>query len=134
MDKDRHIGGHSVPSDVTMARVWAETLEDREAKRSGLPVASARLIVARKTGVPEGKLYSLRRNRLKSIGSEFLNRLGSRLIAELQHELAQVEHELQTYRAIGAHPDSGEVLSALASREKIRAALGLAVPSSAEGE
>ena len=118
-------GDTSMPSDVALAKVWVEALEDREAARTGLSIVEARHIVARKTHVAEGTLYNLRRGRLKRVGSEILKRLGGRLVAELHSELQQVEHELQTYRAIGAHPDSGEVLSALASREKIRAALGL---------
>jgi len=57
--------------------------------------------------------------------SEFLRRLGRGVIDALQAELRAVEHELAILTQIGAHPDSGEVLSALASREKIRAALNL---------
>ena len=114
-------------SDVSMARDWADILEDRTAKREGLTLAEARPIVARRTGVPAGKLYSLHRNRLKAIASHLLSRLGNAVANELQAELRHVEHELHIRTQIGARPDSGETLSLLQSREKIRAALGLPV-------
>lgn len=116
----------SAVSDVSLARDWAEILEDRTARRSGVSIKQARPIVARKIGVPEGKLYSLRRNRLKDIARHILVQLGEGVIRELEAELHRVEHDLQTLKQIGARPDSGETLSLLASRQKIREALGLA--------
>ena len=112
-------------SDVALAREWAETLEDRESRRHGISVQEARPIVARKTGVPTGKLYSLRRDRLKDVGNSILQRLGMALIRDLQTELARVEHDLQTAIQIGLDRHGGEVQSLLASRQKIRAALNL---------
>jgi hypothetical protein len=117
--------------DVAVARDFADILEERVAKCGGLTRAQARLVVARSTGVPEGKLYSLRRNRLKDIGGHILRRLGEGLINELQAELRHVEHELHIRTQIGARIDSGETLALLASREKIRAALNL--PASGDG-
>ena len=124
MSRDCHSEGQSV-TDAAIARDWAEILEEREARRAGVSRAEARPIVARKTGVPEGKLYSLRRNRLKDFPRYLLQRLGQSVIRELEAELRQVEHDLQTLTQIGAHPDSGETLSLLSSRRKIREALGL---------
>ena len=115
----------SAVSDLNLARDWAEILEAREARRSGVSLDDARPIVARKTGIPEGKLYSLRRNRLKDIARHILLRLGEGVLRELQAELRHVEHDLQILRQIGADPSGGEVLSLLASRQKIREALGL---------
>lgn len=115
----------SAVSDVNLARDWAEILEAREARRAGVSIDDARPIVSRKTGVPEGKLYSLRRNRLKDIARHILLRLGEGVLHELQAELRHVEHDLQILRQIGADPSGGEVLSLLASRSKIREALGL---------
>jgi len=111
--------------DIALARNWADILEEREARRSGVSLDDARSAVARKTGVPEGKLYSLRRNRLKDIARHILLRLGEGVMRELQAELRHVEHDLQILRQIGADPSGGEVLSLLASRAKIREALGL---------
>lgn len=115
----------SAVEDVRLARTWADILEEREARRAGVSIDDARPIVARKTGVPEGKLYSLRRNRLKDIARHILLRLGEGVMRELQAELRHVEHDLQILRQIGADPSGGEVLSLLASRQKIREALGL---------
>lgn len=121
--------------DVAIATDWAEILEHRERRRTGLPLEAVRPIVSRKTGVPEGKLYSLWRGRLKEFPRRFLLRLGEGVLRELQLELQRVEHDLSTLRQIGSHPDSGETLSLLASRKKIREALGLDAPrpSSDEG-
>lgn len=120
-----HPRGRSVPSDLALAEDWASILEDREASRSGGTISQARPAVARKTGVPEGKLYSLRRKRLKSVTRGILAGLGGALIDELQAELRRVQHDLEICNQIGERADSGEVQSLLASREKIRAALGL---------
>ncbi len=112
-------------SDVGLAHDWAEILETREAKRSGLSRVEARTVVSRKTGVPKGKLYSLWRGRLKDFPNRLLQRLGAGVVHELQVELHHAEHDLQTLRQIGSDPRSGEVQAALASVEKIRDALGL---------
>lgn len=127
MDRNRHPEGHKVTaaSDVALAGEWAELLEERTAKTRGVSLEDARSIVARDTGVPTGKLYSLRRRRLKDIGRSILTRLGEGVIRELQTELRRVEHELHVRTQIGARPDSGETLSLLADRQKIREALGL---------
>ena len=127
MDRNCRPEGQKVTpaQDVALARDWADILETKEARRTGLSLDEARPIVARKTGVPEGKLYSLRRNRLKDIGRHILLRLGEGVIRELQVELRHIEHDLQTLRQIGADPSSGEMFSLLASRAKVREALGL---------
>lgn len=127
MDRSRQPEGHKVTaaSDVALAGEWAELLEERAAKTRGVSLEDARSIVARDTGVPTGKLYSLRRRRLKDIGRSILTRLGEGVIRELQTELRRVEHELHVRTQIGARPDSGETLSLLANRQKIREALGL---------
>src|SRR5689334_7135261 len=98
-----------MPSDVTLAQDWADILETRESKRTGMTLSEVRPIVARRTGVPEGKLYSLRRGRLKDIANRWLIKLGEGVVEALQSELRHVEHELQTLRQIGVRPDSGEM-------------------------
>jgi DNA-binding transcriptional MerR regulator len=127
MDEKRHGESQNMTpvTDVEIAREWADILEEREARRTGLTLREVRSIVARRTGVPEGKLYSLRRGRLKDIANRWLTKLGEGVIEALQSELRHVEHELQTLRQIGVHPDSDEMRSVLASREKVRAALNL---------
>lgn len=118
----------SAVRDVSLAADWAGFLEQRVADRDGLSLADARPIVARRTGVPQGKLYSLRRKRLKDIANHILVQLGEGVKRELEAELRQVEHDLQICRQIGERPDSGEVLSLLASRQKIKKALGHSLP------
>lgn len=98
----------SAACDVALARTWAEALEDREARRAGLTVDEARAIVARKTGVPEGRLYSLRRGRLKEVGRYIIDRLGAVLIAELQADLRRIEHDYHTLVQTGAPSPDGE--------------------------
>ena len=135
MDNIRHPEGQDVSaqSDVAIAEDWVEILETVEARRLGVTRAEARPKVARDLRVPEGKLYSLARRRLKDISNRMLRRIGEGLIRELQAELARVEHDLQIRTQIGARPDSGESLTLATRREKIREALGL-VPSERGGE
>ncbi len=123
----------SAAYDVAVARTWAEILEDREAQRSGLSVEEARPIVARRTGVPAGRLYSLRRGRLKEVGRYIIDRLGAVLIAELQADLRRIEHDYHTLVQTGADLGGGEASSLLARRQKIREALGLDAPPEGEG-
>ena len=132
MDRNRHPEGQSV-TDVTLAREWAAILEEREARRGGVSRTVARNVVARKTGVTAGKLYSLARDRIKTIDNSMLRGIGGALIRELQHELTRVEHDLAIHTRIGDRADSGEVLSLASRREKIRDALGLTSPSPPEG-
>ena len=128
MGEIRREKGRPVSSDISLAEDWATALERLEAQRLGESRSRARPIVSRKTGVAIGTLYSLARRRLKVITNDTLRRLGNGLIAELQRELGRIEHELQVHTQIGTHVDSGEVLSLVASRAKIRSALGLDAP------
>ena len=130
MDRNRPPEGQSVTpaTDVTLARNWAAILEEREARRGGVSRTDARKVVARKAGVTPGKLYSLARNRLKEVSNATLRGIGGALVRDLQNELARVEHDLAIHTQIGVGIDNGETLSLLASREKIRAALGLSAP------
>lgn len=130
MDRNRHPEGQEVSAlmDVEIAEDWVDILETVAARRAGLSRAEARPALARRIGVPQGKLYSLARRRLKDVSNRLLNKIGNGLIAELQAELARVEHDLQIRTQIGDRPDSGEVLSLASRREKIREALGIAAP------
>ena len=125
--KNRPPEGLKVPAenDVSIAEDWAEMLELAEARRAGISRAEARPIVARKIGVPEGKLYSLSRHRLKDISHGQFKKLGLGIIQDLQGDLARVEHELHIATQIGTRLDSGEVFELEARRQKIREALEL---------
>ena len=110
---------------VDRARGWAKRLEDAEAPKSSAPVKAARQAVARRIGVAPGTLENLRNGRIKSIAAHLFDTLRGAVEHELQNEIARLEHDLQILRQIGADPSDGEVLSLLASRQKIREALGL---------
>lgn len=110
---------------VEHAQGWARALEDREAARSGLSVATAREAVARRVTVPAGTLENLRKGRLKAIAVHVYDRLRAGLIRELEAEVRHLEHELQILRSTGADPREGEIAAVVASLAKAREALGL---------
>jgi len=111
---------------VERAAAWARLLEDKEAERSGADLAVARPTVARRTGVPEGTLRNLRKNRLKAIGVHWFDRLKAGVIRELEAELMRLEHDLAVLRATGADPRHPETEAVVADIARARAALGLA--------
>lgn len=111
---------------VERARDWARMLEDREAARSGEPLKRAREAVARQISVPAGTLENLRKRRLKAIAAHWYDQLRGGVIRALEAELRHVEFEIQIARQTGLDPGSRDFQSALASRSRIREALGLA--------
>jgi hypothetical protein len=123
----------SAVDSVAEARTWADILERNEARRTGLSRAEVRPIVARKTGVPASKLYSLWRNRLKDTGS-WKEQLRTAVVRELEDMLRNVQHEKQIARQTGADPRDREMESLVASEAAIKTALGLPMPSPSEGE
>ncbi len=110
---------------VGRARRWAETLEDREAKRSSLNVEEARPIVARRVGVMPGTLENLRKGRLKSIATHVYESIRASVIRELLAEKARIDHELQIALQTGVDPASPEMAEILADQALVRKALGL---------
>ena len=127
MDRNRHENGRDAPMrDVAVAEDWTEALERLIAQREHVSRSVARPIAARRAGVPAGTLYSLARRRLKGVSNSVLRGIGGALIRELQHELARVEHDLQTHTQIGGRPDDGAAIALVASRQKILEALGIA--------
>lgn len=115
------------------AHDWAELLEKNEARRTGLTRAEVRPIVSRKTGVPESKLYSLWRRRLKDTGS-WKERLKAAVVRELQEELARLQHEKGLLTQSGAHPSSGAVAAVAQDIAAVRLALGLPASSNGGGD
>ena len=112
---------------------WARLLEDREAARSGRSVRAARKAVSRRLAMPEGTLENLRKNRLKAIAAHWYDRLRTGVIAELEAELRHVQEELTIARQTGMDPDAGGPLSLVANEARLRSALGLNAPASANG-
>ena len=114
---------------VDAARGWARGLEDREVERSGADLAAARLIVSRKTGVSEGTLRSLRKNRLKAIGAHVFAKLREGVVKELEAELMRLEHELSILRQTGVDPRDDQISEVVADIARARTALGRSAPA-----
>lgn len=122
----------SAVESVREARDWAELLEKNEARRTGLSRAEVRPIVARKSGVPESKLYSLWRGRLKDTGS-WKDRLKAAVVRELQGELARLHHEHALIAQTGLDPRSDEAAAVAQDIQAVRFALGLSAASDGGG-
>ena len=119
---------------VDRARGWAKRLEDAEAARSGVPVALARLAIARRLAMPVGTLENLRKGRVKAIAAHWYDTLRNGGIRHGEAELRHVQHELEVARQTGLDPSSGDFQSALASEARLREALGLNDAGSPAGE
>ena len=89
-------------SDVATVNRLARVIEDQEARRLGIPVASARARVANRIGVAPGTLENFRRLRTKVVPNWLMNRIRAEFIAVLQSEIQRLEHEIQIARQIGA--------------------------------
>lgn len=136
MDENRQTRGHSVSAVAYLdnARGWARRLEEAEAERAGLErVEDARSIVARRTGVPEGTLRSLRKNRLKSISAYAYDKLNRAAAHLLERQLARLTHELHLTRQQGLDPRSNAVAAVEQDIARVRASLGLTPDSSDRG-
>jgi len=99
-------------------------LEEREQKRSGLSLADARRIVARRANVAPGTLENLRKRRLKSSDVGWYTRLRLLLIEELKQEMREHDREIKMLVALGADPRSDEMAQAEAGLKAIEKALG----------
>ena len=131
MDENRQTRGHSVSAVAYLenARGWARRLEEDEAERAGFDrVEDARPIVARHTGVPEGTLRSLRKNRLKSISAYAYDRLNKAAEALIARQIVWLQHELDLTRQQGIHPASDAVTAVETDIARVRQALNLDAP------
>lgn len=104
-------------TDVDTAQKYARLLENTEARRLGLPVREARESVARRLRSSPGFLQNLRNNRIKRIPSWLMDKLKEAFIAELNSEIARLEHEIHLARQIGSSADSDEIFAAQAQVE-----------------
>jgi hypothetical protein len=87
-------------------------LERKERDRAP-DVATARKRLARRLGALPGTLENFARGRIKRADAYLRARIETLLIAELQHEIAALSHELEMLRAGGSDPR----LSAIAEAE-----------------
>ena len=137
MDENWQTRGHSVSAVAYLenARGWARRLEEDEAERAGFDrVEDARPIVARHTGVPEGTLRSLRKNRLKSISAYAYDRLNKAAEALIARQIVWLQHELDLTRQQGIHPASDHVAALESLLAKAKAQVGLTALPPPEGE
>lgn len=116
----QHTKEHSVMTaytDVDAAQKYARALENGEAQRLGLPVRQARAHVARRLRSSPGFLQNLRNNRIKRVPSWLMDKLKEAFIAELNTEIARLEHEIHLARQTGSSADSDEIFAAQAQVE-----------------
>jgi hypothetical protein len=107
----------------TTARDWVIRLEDAEKRRSGVPLQIARRAVARKIGAAPGTLENIRRGRTKGVRGWIFERLSSAVVAEIQFEIASLEHDLQMARQSGVGAHEGEIRAMDSRRADLRAVI-----------
>lgn len=88
---------------------WVESLEKREAARSGQPVREARVRLANRIGVMPGTLENIRRKRVKEARVGVFEKVRRAFIRSLEDEIAALTHELQMARQCGVDPREDEV-------------------------
>ena len=100
------------------ARRLAVDCEDRERKRSGVPLAIARAVVARATGIPCGTLENLRRGRSKGVRAWVCERLAAYVARQIQLEIGRLQHDLALAVALSQGVDANEISAARAAVEE----------------
>lgn len=91
----------------------ARTLEKRErGKVLGRDIARAR--IAEKLRIGIGTFENLVRGRIKRIDADLRDRVHALFIRELEHEIAQLTHQLAVARITSDRPDSPQVFEAKA--------------------
>ena len=88
-------------SDVPKASRLLTLLEDTEARRKRITVNEARAGIARALRVPVKTLLHIRTQRRKSVQMFLMSGIRDRLIAVLQAEIVESEHQIAICRQIG---------------------------------
>jgi hypothetical protein len=104
-----HQRDFSPMSVALQARDWTRDLEEREARKSGVPVKQARAIVARKVGATPAAIEHVARGRAKRIPADLFARLRNYFIRELSSEIAAAQHQLEVARQCGMDPRCPEM-------------------------
>lgn len=121
-----HDPRQSKPMPTTMdefTQRWADDLTRSEAVKSGIALPRAARTVARRLAVPVSCIDNIRRGRIKSISAMVADKIKAAVIAQLQSEIAALEHELAIARRIASRPDDAEILAASAALEAVKAML-----------
>lgn len=105
------------------ARTWSERLVENEMRRSGLTASAARARVASRIGATPGTLENLNRKRLKGVREWLFSRLLNAVVAEIEKEIAALQHEHKKLLALGCGPDDRTVETVVAGLARLRGLL-----------
>ncbi|ACL58480.1 hypothetical protein Mnod_3571 [Methylobacterium nodulans ORS 2060] len=117
--------------DDSLAQAWTRRLERQTAARLGRPIDEVREQVAREVGgaTTAGMIRNVSEGRTKGVRSWLFRRLRARVIADLQHELKALTHELEVAHLAGLDVDLRAVAEVEADLERVREALARLVPA-----
>lgn len=111
-------------TDVESAQKFARVLENKEALRLGVPVKVARSRIADRLKSSPGFLQNLRNNRIKKVPAWLMDKIRGAFIAELQSEIARLQHEIHLAKQIGSNASDDDILAAQASLEAAKKLIG----------
>lgn len=111
-------------TDVEIARELTVDLEARIAQRFQMTIAEARSKIARSISASPGSLNNLRRARVKSVSSRLMSSIRGALVAELQNEVARLQHEITVHLQTGTDPHCDALNEAKAHIEAAKKILG----------
>lgn len=101
---------NSAVADVEALNGMARSLERSEARRNGTTLTHARKAVSRKLGITAGALENFLYLRTKVVPHWLMGKVRAELIASLQLEASNLEHEIEIHRRAGAR-HSGDALA-----------------------
>jgi hypothetical protein len=87
------------------ARYMARALEERESRRTGLPIPAARKSIARRLNVSPGSLENIARQRLKGVRAWLYEKIRDEFLRDVEGEIGRLQHELDIARL--GHIDLG---------------------------
>lgn len=113
-------------ADIEAVHRFARTLEDAEARRLGVRIGEARVVLARRLRTSPGTLEGIRRLRTKVVPHWLMQRIKAEFVSVLQSEIAKLEHEITIAKQVGAHHSDDNLQAAetqvVAAREILRSA------------
>jgi len=107
-------------TDVEAVHHFARTIEDAEAKRLGIKVQEARIILARRLRTSPGTLENIRRLRTKIVPNWLMNRIKAEFVAVLQVEISRLSNEINLARKTGVHHSDAALCAAAAQLSAAR--------------
>ena len=108
-------------TDLKTANTLLDRLEGIEATRRGVSRRKARSLIARQVQASPGTLENLQRMRLKAVPSWLMSRIRAQLIAALQHQMRQLEHEIHLHLQTGVDPRENDLVAAQARLAEAKA-------------